>query len=40
VKSREYKRGEYGAPAKMKFLWGKNPLFLKFFPFPSLRGRG
>jgi hypothetical protein len=25
-KKEESKRGEYGAPAKTKFLWGKKPL--------------
>jgi hypothetical protein len=32
-----FKRGEYGAPAKMKFLWGENPLFCKYFPPPLTR---
>jgi len=28
----ESKRGEYGVPAKTKFLWGKNPLLQNQFP--------
>ena len=38
-KARELKRGEYGAPAKTKFLWGKKPLLIKYSPLPP-RGRG
>ena len=30
------KRGEYGAPTKMKFLWGENPL--QNLSFPLMQG--
>jgi hypothetical protein len=39
-KVRELKRGEYRVPTKTRFLWGKKPLLIKYFPPSLTKGRG